>query len=359
MLGHPDPLLERARSSDDLLIRPGKLIDRPWGGAVDVLSDVLLAVRLTGAVFFDVEARSPFAAESPAMDAIADRVMSGAGHVISFHTMTEGSCWAEVADRPAAPPVHLRAGEIVLYPMGDANILASAPGMRGQPDVAQYYRPPDRLLPFPMQMNPDSGAEKCRFVCGFFGCDSRPFNPLLSALPRIVHSPISVSSRGWLESLIGVAVKESGHEAAGREAMLAKLAELMFVEVLRSHIDKLPDDARGWFAGLRDPQIGAALRLIHGRPTEPWTLDTLAREIGLSRSSLAERFTAFVGTAADVLSGAMAPADCRPPSRSAECQRRSGRGRSGLSIRGGVQPRLQEIHRRRAGSLAPGEIECS
>jgi len=296
MLSHPDPLLERARSSDDLLIRPGQLIDRLWGGAVDVLSDVLLAVRLTGAVFFDVEARSPFAAESPAMDAIADRVMSGAGHVINFHTMTEGSCWAEVAGRPAAPPVHLRAGEIVLYPMGDANILASAPGMRGQPDVTQYYRPPDRLLPFPMQMNPDSSAEKCRFVCGFFGCDSRPFNPLLSALPRIVHSPISVASRGWLESLIGVAVKESGHQAAGREAMLAKLAELMFVEVLRSHIDRLPDDARGWFAGLRDPQIGAALRLIHGRPTEPWTLDALARETGLSRSSLAERFTTFVGT---------------------------------------------------------------
>lgn len=260
---------------------------------MDVLSDVLLAVRLTGAVFFDVEARSPFAAESPSVEAIADRVMSGAGHVINFHTMTEGACWAEVIGR-SAQPVHLQAGEIVLYPLGDANILASAPGMRGQPDLAQYHRPPDRLLPFPIRMNPDASAEKCRFVCGYLGCDSRPFNPLLSALPRVVHTPISAASRGWLESLIGVAVKESGHQAAGREAMLAKLAELMFVEVMRNHIDSLPENAKGWFAGLRDPQIGAALRLIHGRPTAPWTLDTLAREIGLSRSSLAERFTAYV-----------------------------------------------------------------
>lgn len=261
---------------------------------MDVLSDVLLAVRLSGAVFFDVEARSPFATESPAIEAIADRVMSGAGHVINFHTMLEGSCWAEVVGR-TAPPVHLRAGEIVLYPLGDANVLASAPGMRSEPDLSQFYRPPNRQLPFPMLMNPAANAEKCHFVCGFLGCDSRPFNPLLNALPSVVHAPISMASRGWLADLIGVAVKESGHEAAGREAMLAKLAELMFVEVMRSHIESLPEDAKGWFAGLRDPQISTALRLIHGRPTAPWTLEALARETGLSRSSLAERFTAFVG----------------------------------------------------------------
>ena len=318
---------------------------------MDVLSDVLLAVRLTGAVFFDVEARSPFATESPAVEAIADRVMAGAGHVISFHTMMEGACWAEVIGRPA-PPVHLRAGETVVYPLGDANILASAPGMRGQPDVTQYSRPPDRLLPFPLQMNPDAGAEKCRFVCGFLGCDSRPFNPLLSALPCVVHAPISTASRGWLASLIGVAVKESGHQAAGREAMLAKLAELMFVEVMRSHIDSLPEDARGWFAGLRDPQIGAALRLIHGRPTAPWTsrhARSRNRTVAIVPRRAVHRLCA---NATDAVSGAMASADRRPSSRSAECQRRAGRGRGGLSVGSGVQPRLQTTHRHRAGSMA-------
>ena len=115
---------------------------------MDVLSDVLLAVRLSGAVFFDVEAGSPFATESPPIERIADRVMAGSGHVINFHTMMQGSCWAEAIGGPTAP-VHLQAGEIVLYPMGDANILASAPGMRGQPDLTQFYRPPDRQLPFP------------------------------------------------------------------------------------------------------------------------------------------------------------------------------------------------------------------
>lgn len=260
---------------------------------MDVLSDVLSAVRLTGAVFYDVRAQAPFAAESPSTHAIADRVMKGAGHVIGFHVMTEGSCWAELIDRPE-PPIHFRAGEIVVFPAGDRNIMASAPGMRGKIDESQYYRPADHLLPFSLKVNFGEGTDTCRFVCGYLGCDSRPFNPLLNALPRVVHSPLSKASQGWLTSLLNVAVKESVERSAGSEVMLAKLAELMFVEVMRNHIESLPEDARGWFAGLRNPQIGAALRLIHGRPTDPWTLDSLSREVGLSRSAFADQFTSYV-----------------------------------------------------------------
>jgi len=260
---------------------------------MDVLSDVLSAVRLTGAVFYDVKAQAPFAVESPSTDIIADRVMKGAGHVIAFHVMTEGSAWAEVIGR-AEPPIHFRAGEIVVFPAGDRNVMASAPGMQGTLDESLYYRPADRLLPFSLTMNADPGTDPCRFVCGYLGCDSRPFNPLLAALPHVVHSPLSQTSQGWLTSLLDVAVKESVERNTGSEVMLAKLAELMFVEVMRNHIDTLPEDARGWFAGLRNRQIGAALRLIHGRPTDPWTLDSLAREVGMSRSAFADKFTAYV-----------------------------------------------------------------
>jgi AraC-like DNA-binding protein len=260
---------------------------------MDVLSDVLLAVRLTGAIFFDVEARSPFVTESPGADKIAHRVMAGAGHVISFHIVTEGSCWAEAVDA-TEPPTLLRAGEIVAFPWGDANTIASAPGMRGKADELNYYRPTDRQLPFSLKMNRDQDADMCRFVCGFLGCDARPFNPLLTALPRVIHAPVSAPGQGWLTSLVHVAVKESNDDGAGREAMLAKLAELMFVEVMRNHVNSLPEGERNWFAGLRDPHVGAALRLIHGKPSEPWTLDVLARQTGLSRSSFAERFMSYV-----------------------------------------------------------------
>ena len=88
---------------------------------MDVLSDVLLSVRLAGAVFFDIEVRSPFVTETPGASRIGSRVMAGADHVIGFHTVTEGSCWAEAIDA-AEPPIHLRAGEIVAFPWGDANV---------------------------------------------------------------------------------------------------------------------------------------------------------------------------------------------------------------------------------------------
>lgn len=241
---------------------------------MDVLSDVLLSVRLTGAVFFAVDARSPFVTESPSISAIADHVVADAENVIAFHVVTEGTCWAETIDH-ADPPVSLEAGDMVAFPGGDANVMASAPGMRGRPDPALYVRPPDRTLPFTLRMSRESTADRTRFVCGFLGCDTRPFNPLLDSLPRIVHSPVSEESRRWVTSLLDAAVQTSGDEGgAGREAMLAKLAELMFVEALRSHVARLTDDERGWLAGVRDPQVGAALRLMHGRrPIRgPWSV---------------------------------------------------------------------------------------
>ena len=259
---------------------------------MDVLSDVLLAVRLTGAVFFDVEARSPFATETPSAAAIGNQVLPGAQHVIAFHLVTEGSCWAEAIGRSNSP-VRLQPGDMVVFPGGDANVMASAPGMPAKPVPAEYYRPADRTLPFSLKMTREPDADRTRFVCGFLGCDVRPFNPLLAALPLIVHAPVSEESRQWIASLVAAATKPDD-EGAGREAMMAKLAELMFVEAIRSHISHLPAAARGWLAGVRDPQVGAALRLIQGRPADPWTLGRLAREVGMSRSSFAQRFTMYV-----------------------------------------------------------------
>lgn len=261
---------------------------------MDVLSDVLLSVRLTGAVFFAVDAADPFVTEAPSVATVNLDALQGLGHVIPFHVVTEGACWAETIGQ-GDPPVRLTAGDMVAYPGGDANVLASTPGMRGRPDLSLYARPPDRALPFPLRMNPDSAAAHTRFVCGFLGCDTRPFNPLLASLPRIVHAPVSSRSRSWVVGLVDAAVQTSDEDSeTGREAMLAKLAELMFVEALRSHLAGLREDERGWLAGVRDPQVGAALRLIHGRPADPWTLEALARDVGMSRSAFADRFTTFV-----------------------------------------------------------------
>jgi AraC-like DNA-binding protein len=260
---------------------------------MDVLSDVLAAVRLTGAVFYDHHFRFPFAGASPPTSAIAAKVMPGSEHVIAFHALLTGSLWASLTDDPGSA-VRLEAGDVVILPMGDANLLGSAPDLTAETDVSRYWRPVDRPLPW-VFYHEGEGPVRAHAVCGYLGCDARPFNPLLESLPRLFLAKMSAASQGWLAELMRVAAEESELGGLGSETMLARLAEAMFVEVVRKHVARLPDEAAGWLSGLRDRHIGQALRLVHGQPTRDWSLDSLAREVGLSRSVFAERFAHYVG----------------------------------------------------------------
>ena len=260
-------------------------------GEVDVLSEVLRAVRLTGAVFFDVEACTPFVAATPAATKIIKSVMPEAEHIIMFHAISSGGCWAELEDG-SAPPVHLAAGDIVVVAKGDQHVLCSAPGMRAEADINMYFRPTDRRLPFEIRP-PEVGGERTRFVCGYLGCDARPFNPVLQALPRILRAQ-GAEAAGCMAQLFRMAIDETATRRSGSETILSKMAELMFVEVVRKYIETLPKDAAGWLSGLRDPHVSQALALMHGRPAEAWTLERLAHGVCLSRSVFAERFTHFV-----------------------------------------------------------------
>jgi AraC-like DNA-binding protein len=260
---------------------------------MDILSDVLSAVRLTGAIFFDNYVQAPFVGGSPHTETIAGRVMPGAEHVIQFHALLSGCCWAALTE-DLANGTRLNAGDIVIFPMGDGNVMSSAPGMHAEPNLELYVRPTDRRLPFVFHQH-GAGKEDCHFVCGYFGCDARPFNPLLESLPRLFRAQMSAASQSWLAGLLHVAADESELGGAGSEAMLAKLAEVMFVEVIRKHIASLPKDSRGWLSALRDRHIGRAIQAIHGQPARQWTLEMLAHEVGLSRSVFAERFVHCVG----------------------------------------------------------------
>jgi AraC-like DNA-binding protein len=171
--------------------------------------------------------------------------------------------------------------------------MASEPGQRATPDLSAYYRPTDRPLPF--VWNVGGNGEPCRLACGYLGCDAHPFNPILDALPPLLHVRARKGERNLNHDLIGAALAECERPRAGGETILSKLSELMFLEALRQHLDGLPDESRGWLSGLRDRHVGQALRLMHGRPAERWTIDTLAREVGLSRSAFAERFADLMG----------------------------------------------------------------
>jgi len=140
------------------------------------------------------------------------------------------------------------------------------------------------------------GSERAHLVCGFLGCDSRPFNPLIEALPPMMHIRSSGAAHGsWLKEFTRFAVMEAGEKRMGGSGILSKLGELMFAELVRRYVESLPEESRGWLGGVRDRHVGRALNLIHAEPSRPWTLEELAKEAGLSRSSFAERFAGYVG----------------------------------------------------------------
>ena len=228
---------------------------------VDVLSDVLRAVSLTGAVFFDFDLSSPWVIEAPASRDIATKVMPGAQRVIEYHLIARGAGWGHAVGQE---PFRLREGDIIVFPQGDAHVLSSEPGMREPPDMKAVGRVSEKR-PVAFELG-GGGPDRARVVCCFLGCDERPFNPLLTALPKVIH----LSTTGWLGTMMTIAASESGSE-----------------NVLAAETS--------WLAGLRDLVIGQALTALHSQPNAGWTVDRLARTVGVSRSVLAERFAAMAG----------------------------------------------------------------
>ena len=265
----------------------------------DTLSDVLRTVRLRGAVFFYVSGGREWAAEAPASKDIASAVMPGAEHVIEYHVVTNGDCWAGIVGQS---PVRLTAGDIVLFPLGDAHVLSSAPGMRAEPNVAWYYEAKLDQLPIRIAYEGTQGPTPSlpgqsgltTIVCGFISCDVRPFNPLITTLPRMLHLR-ATEVGGWVAQFLQQAVAESSATRPGRAAMLARISEKLFVDAVRRYVEALPPDGTGWLAGLRDRFVGRALMAMHASPAEDWTIDELGRRVGLSRSALSDRFVEFVG----------------------------------------------------------------
>ncbi len=269
----------------------------------DTLSDLLRAVRLHGAVFYYLDGAPPWVAEAPQAREIIPAIMPGAEHMIEFHGIVKGSCWGAIAGES---PNRLEAGDIILFPQGDAHVMSSAPGMRAPTvDTKIFFSPRPPQLPYALSMEgaevttarlEGGGRDRTTVVCGFLGLDARPFNPLLAALPRVLRVPGSaLGADSWVTTFLRAVVVESNARRPGGEAVLERMSEMLFVEILRRYVDSLPPEQTGWLAGMRDPAVGRALSILHERPAEAWTLERLGEEAGLSRSSLHERFVHFIG----------------------------------------------------------------
>lgn len=253
---------------------------------MDPLSDVLRVVRLDGAFFYAVEAAEPWSVEAVAAKDLSPRILPAAEHLISYHILIQGRCYGGVVGEEQ---VELLPGDVIVFPHGDPHVMSSGRGVRIGPDV--HSSAPARY-PHTVLLG-DQGPRVTSFLCGFLGCDRRPFNPLLAALPRRLH--MRGMSSAWFGAFTRQLTEESRVGRPGADTVLTRLAELMFIEVLRRYLEELPPGQTGWLAGLRDEVVGRVLTLLHARPGHAWTLPELAREAASSRSVVAKRFGELVG----------------------------------------------------------------
>ncbi|MDM0114766.1 AraC family transcriptional regulator [Variovorax sp. J22R133] len=252
------------------------------------MSEILKVVQLNGAIFFNAHFTAPWCVQSPAATSLAQTLGVGEERVLLYHYMVDGSCLVTMEDMA---PVRLHAGDIVVFPHGDAHTMASSTDVQPLPmDAQAVLRERPKVLHF------GGGGESTRFICGYMVCDPRLFHTVLAALSRVVTvSLLGLDQGRWLQASVQHAVEEASAPRPGTEGLLAKLSEVMVVEALRLYVAQLSPEHTGWLAGLRDRVVGKCLALMHEKPAHAWTVDSLAREVGASRSVLAERFTHFVG----------------------------------------------------------------
>jgi AraC-like DNA-binding protein len=255
----------------------------------DALSEMLRAVRLTGSVFFGGRFTAPFGVISPKQwDATTP--LAHLRHVSVFHLITAGRCTIELAGGARRD---VAAGDILMLPFADDHKF-----WNGTPSEMAYA--PDILRPGPIEgietLNYGGGGEETRLVCGFVESTEFLFTPVFRTLPQLL---VEKAGNEKVGALMASTAREivSLVEAAipGTQMILGRMMELLFVEVLRRHVSRLPPDTTGWFAALKDPIVGRALALVHANPARKWTADDLAREAGSSRTVLAERFNALLG----------------------------------------------------------------
>jgi len=256
---------------------------------MDAFSEVLSSVRLSGALFFNAEFSAPWGFASPRSNLMAPHLLPGAEHLVIYHFVIEGSASARLENGES---IELNAGDVVIFPQGDPHRIENgSPSQLVDPEALMKLIRERRLG----SMCTGGGGDVTRFVCGYMACDRQLCEPILGGLPAILKVHVRGQPSGeWLENSIRHLVQEAGEDRPGSIAMLSKLSEALFVDTVRRYVETLPVEETGWLAGARDPAVGKSLAILHSRVDYPWTIAELAKEVGLSRSALAERFSRYL-----------------------------------------------------------------
>jgi AraC-like DNA-binding protein len=246
---------------------------------MDPLADVLDLSRVRGSLVASVRAHAPWGLELPQS--------TGA----SFHAVTAGTAWLRAEGQE---PLQLMPGDLLLLPAGVAHRLSSEPRGRCRPfdrSIKEELMTPEGRLELP------GHGSTATFVCAGYDYDLDVAQPLMSLLPPVLHVPAEPVTGRNIAAIVDLLANEIGLREAGSRAAAARLIDLLLIAAIRRWAQAQPDSAPpSWLTALRDPVIGHVLALVHDRPADPWTLEKLAREVHISRATLARRFTDAVGT---------------------------------------------------------------
>ncbi len=242
---------------------------------MDALSDILRLIRLRSTVYFRSDFRSPWG------------MKIDASSVSQFHLIARGSCYLKFVE--SAAPVLLSSGDLVVFPHGKAHWLAD--------DPVNKKIPGQKVLESITNNQPIFKGDRVSttILCGHFEFDRDLEHPFFDALPEVIHiSDTSRKELNWFESASGMIMHEVNSANPGSDVIIDRLAEVLFIQVLRSYM-RQNDVTQGFFAALKDKQINTALKMIHSVPEKKWKLESIAKEIGMSRSAFASRFKILVG----------------------------------------------------------------
>jgi len=256
---------------------------------MDVLSDVLRNVRLTGALLFFAEYRSPWCVACPPSHTIAPLLVPGARRLVIFHIVIDGTC---LVNRPDDPSVRLDTGDAILMAQGDPHFLADEPGREAAPLVELLPMPPWKKAPYLVH---GGDGRLTRVLCGFLHCAEAQLSPFLANLPPMVRLENKAGLTSSLLPVQRLLIEEARDAKPGYSCVLSRLTETFFVEALRRHMADGGRDSSRALAALKDPVVGDALARLHNEPLRRWSVEELAREVAASRSLLASRFAALMG----------------------------------------------------------------
>jgi|KBSMisStaDraftv2_1062788.scaffolds.fasta_scaffold52942_3 AraC-like DNA-binding protein len=275
-----------------MIAQPDHLTVRPNLGAaatMDPLAEVLRSVRLAGGVFLSAHFTAPWCIGVRIEPADCVRFLRKPTQIISYHVVTEGRLLVALEGEPM---IEVDAGEIVIFPQNAAHTLANEPGIEPVSANLLIQQSSDGGL---NRISHGGGGAPTHIVCGFLASEEN-YHPLLSTLPKALKVDVRRgASREWIEASVRFAAGELADGKLASSGVMSRLSESLLTEAIREYSSTVADEEVGWLKGVKDPQIGRALALIHHRVSAPWSAETLAREVALSRSAFVERFTSLVG----------------------------------------------------------------